>query len=324
MLEQKLAAVHHATEEVSKTTKDLLLAAKKLLQSSETGDLTQLHRGVASLGTLIDRLKGMNADIASFLDFGAEAYLSSPAFLQELSDAAKTAGVATSLGENVLYSYPLAVTVQPQKASLLIGKRRVTRLRPTFVAQQLKQLQSETGRLSTTSFIETLYKGYNLLLQNNRLVAGAVIPLTSVYDVLTLLPQASRDYTKHDFSVDIYRLDKSNNHITKDGHRVSLPASTGTRATSGVLSIVSNTGASSRSKEKPDHFVEGLHRRSHECAGGRRFLHGGSAHVAWVGDPLRAVLPSSGKPLGLGGRDHQTSGSRVDGADRPQHHLAGR
>lgn len=246
MLEQKLVAVQKATEEVSKATKDLLLVAKQLLQSSETGDLTQLHRGVASLGTLIDRLKGMNADITSFLDFDAEAYLSSPAFLQELSDAATRAGVTTALGESALYSYPLAVTVQPQKASLLFGKRRVTRLRPTFVAQQLKQLQSETGRISTTSFIETLYKGYNLLLQNNRLVAGAVIPLTSVYDVLTLLPQSSRDYTKHDFSVDIYRLDKSNNHITKDGHRVSLPASTGTRATSGVLSIVSNTGAELR------------------------------------------------------------------------------
>jgi hypothetical protein len=246
MLEQKLTAVERATNELFKTTKDLLLVVKKLLQSSETGDLTQLHRGVASISAFVDLLRGINADITELLHFNAESYLSSEAFLRELSDAAKTMGVTTSLGEHGLYAYPLAITVQPQKASLLIGKRRVTRLRPTFVAQQLKRLQSESGRISVTSFIETLYKAYNLLLQNNRLSTGAVIPLASVYDVLTLLPQTSRDYTKHDFSVDIYRLDKSNNHITKDGHRMSLPASTGTRATSGVLSIVSNTGAELR------------------------------------------------------------------------------
>ena len=45
---------------------------------------------------------------------------------------------------------------------------------------------------------------------------------------------------------------------------------------------------------KPDHVVEGLYRRTHECAGWRRFLHGGGAHLAGVGDLLCVVFPSPG------------------------------
>ena len=70
--------------------------------------------------------------------------------------------------------------------------------------------------------------------------------MSEVYDILTLLPQVSRDYSRHDFSVDVYRLDKSGIHTTKDGSSMTLPASTGTRATSGVLSVIGDTGAEIR------------------------------------------------------------------------------
>src|SRR6202521_2200177 len=69
---------------------------------------------------------------------------------------------------------------------------------------------------------------------------------------------------------------------------------------------------------KPDHLVEGFYRRTHECAGWGRLLHGGSAHLARAGDLLCVVLPSSGKPPGQRGGYHETSGSGVDGTNRPQ------
>ncbi|HXA64158.1 MAG TPA: helix-turn-helix domain-containing protein, partial [Bryobacteraceae bacterium] len=51
---------------------------------------------------------------------------------------------------------------------------------------------------------------------------------------------------------------------------------------------------------------------------GADFLHRGSTELAGFGDLLRVVLPSFGKPPGQRGGDHQTSGSRVDGTNRPQ------
>jgi putative transposase len=45
--------------------------------------------------------------------------------------------------------------------------------------------------------------------------------------------------------------------------------------------------------------------------------------LAGAGDLLRAVLPSSGKPPGVCGRDHEASRSGVDGADWPQRDAGG-
>jgi hypothetical protein len=45
-----------------------------------------------------------------------------------------------------------------------------------------------------------------------------------------------------DFSRDVYLLDKSGVPMTKDGARVSFPASTGTRTPHASLSVVTETG----------------------------------------------------------------------------------
>jgi hypothetical protein len=245
MLEQKLVAVDAATAEAVRVNRELASVIKKLRKSSETGDLQQLRRCLTDFNRLIGRLQLMSTEITSILDFEEEAYLGSESFLNELIEAAHTAGVRAFLGENTLYSYPLAVRVHPQKRAILVGKHRDPRLRPSFVGQQLKKYQVEAGRIAELSFLEVLYTAYNLLVTDRvlgRSQLGKVIPLADVYNVLTLLPQVSREYTRHDFSVDIYRLDKSRIQKTKDGTCMTLPASTGTRATSGTLSVVSETG----------------------------------------------------------------------------------
>jgi hypothetical protein len=246
MLEQKLCEVDTVADEVVKATKDLSLVTKKLRQASETGDLQQLHRCLTLFSQITERLGAMGANISSILEFEEEAYLGSDTFLNELAEAASTVGVRAVLGDKVLYSYPLAVKVQPQKRLLLVGKHRDSRLRPKFVAQQLKRLQADTGRLAESAFIEVLYSAYKFLLRANHAELGRVVPLSEVYDILTFLPQVSRDYTRHDFSVDVYRLDKSGVQVTKDGSSMTLPASTGTRGTSGVLSIIGDAGGEIR------------------------------------------------------------------------------
>ena len=246
MLEQKLCEVDIVADEVVRATKELSQVTKKIRKASETGDLQQLHRCLGLFSQLNERLGTMGANLASMLEFGEEAYLGSDAFLNELAEAASAAGVRAVLGDKVLYSYPLAVKVQPQNRLLLVGKHRDTRLRPKFVAQQLKRLQSDTKRISESAFIEVLYSAYKLPLRAKHSALGRVVPLSEVYDILTLLPQVSRDYSRHDFSVDVYRLDKSGIHTTKDGSSMTLPASTGTRATSGVLSVIGDTGAEIR------------------------------------------------------------------------------
>lgn len=245
MLEQKLVAVDTAADDAAKVNKELVAVVKKLRKSSGTGDLPQLRRCLADFNHHIERLQLLHSDISSILDFEEEAYLASEAFLNELAEAARAAGVRAFLGENTLYSYPLVVKVQPQKRSLLLGKHRESCLRPTFVAQRLRKHQIETGRIAEATFLEVLYTAYALLVkdrESGNTLLGKVVPLTDVYGVLTMLPQVSRDYSRHDFSVDIYRLDRSRIQRTKTGACITFPASTGTRATSGTFCITGETG----------------------------------------------------------------------------------
>jgi hypothetical protein len=69
-----------------------------------------------------------------------------------------------------------------------------------------------------------------------------VIPLSRLYALLTPLPGQSKEYTRHEFARDIYSLDQSGVTTTKEGNRVSLPASTGTKSAEDTIAVITRTG----------------------------------------------------------------------------------
>ena len=69
-----------------------------------------------------------------------------------------------------------------------------------------------------------------------------VVRLLDMYNLLTLLPGQSRDYSRQEFARDIYLLDQSGVTTTRDGATVSFPASTGTRVPAATLRIVTQGG----------------------------------------------------------------------------------
>ncbi len=121
---------------------------------------------------------------------------------------------------------------------------------------------------------------------------GATVKLASVYSVLTLLPGASRDYTRPEFARDLYLLDQSGVTVTKNGRVLSLPASALTRG-SGVLTTVTRgrTGEGLRRHRLQrrrlgmiavDDYVEFLD---------AEYLHG---YVDQGGAAVKFVLPADG------------------------------
>ena len=62
-----------------------------------------------------------------------------------------------------------------------------------------------------------------------------------MHRVLTLLPGAAREYTRQEFARDLYLLDQSGVVDTKNGRRMTLPASAMTRG-GGVLTTVTRGG----------------------------------------------------------------------------------
>lgn len=245
MIEKKLAAIDASNIRAAQLSRELAGVNKKLRGCAQTGNVQELRRVVADFTRVTEGLHALASEMAALLDFDERDYFGSERFLDEVEEAARAAGVRTSRGEGVLYSYPVAVKVSQQHNSLLLGKRREFRIRPVFVAQQLKKLQDETGRIPEATFLEVLYAGYKLLVtdQESGLARlGKVVPLIEIYEALTLLPQVARGYTRHDFGVDIYRLDRSRLQKTKDGAMFTLPASTGTRTGNRTLSVITEAG----------------------------------------------------------------------------------
>ena len=70
---------------------------------------------------------------------------------------------------------------------------------------------------------------YELVVAAKDLRPGVPAKLVDVHRVLTLLPGAARDYTRQEFARDLYLLDQSGIVNTKDGRRMTLPASAMTR-----------------------------------------------------------------------------------------------
>jgi hypothetical protein len=244
MLEQRFTTIDAAADEAAKYTRDLGTIVKGLRKASRTGDLNQVHRHLAELNDRLEDLGNISKKVKTE-EFDEEGYLASEAYLDEISEAAGVAGVRVIKGADCLFSYPTTVRVNAQKKCLIIGKRRDARLRPQVVVQELKRLQNEAGRITEAAFLEVLFSAYRVLTNSiNSSIdrIGAVVPLSQVYSLLTLLPQASKDYSLSDFGMDVYRLDRSRLQRTRDGAVLSLPASTGTRGSSGIFSVISESG----------------------------------------------------------------------------------
>ena len=61
------------------------------------------------------------------------------------------------------------------------------------------------------------------------------MPLKRIYDILTLRPGSSKEYSLLDFTREIYFLDRSGITDTKKGFRMTLTASTASRERQGEL-----------------------------------------------------------------------------------------
>src|SRR5207249_1911003 len=109
---------------------------------------------------------------------------------------------------------------EPNSSAIRIDKKLVATIRPETVAAMLKQAQSKEPKARPERFIETLFDAYEYVRAMRKLDAYIDLPLTRIYDVLTLLP--GNDYTLLDFTRDIYFLDTSGVTETKKGFRLSL------------------------------------------------------------------------------------------------------
>jgi hypothetical protein len=224
-LEDLDSKLHRLTADVARLAKGMRRAqeAARLGQVKDMPKLLAEVQSSAAAAAESARQLGWHFDVRRWL--GSGAYASE---VIALAKAKGLGGVREVNGE--LLSFPLIVRIDAPDNSVVMGKRRERGIRPSHVVGLLTQARQKQTAASAVQLLPALEHAYLLQTKGQ---AGVAVPLREVYDVLTLRPGQSKEYTELDFLVAIYILDKGGPHTTKSGYRLSFPASTTTRSGKG-------------------------------------------------------------------------------------------
>jgi hypothetical protein len=250
---QRLEAALRQTEIDADASLKAAAAATKALKrfrlAIHDGNLREVEAALGAMQQAVDALVQQVAATRARWDFDETSYFGSGTYTRELLETAERMQLAIFEEDDRLYCYPSLVRVLPMERTILIDRTRERRLRPSLVLDHLRMLQERPPRFRPDAFLEALFGAYRVLARRHgsgALGRGPVERLLDVYELLTLLPGQSREYSRQEFARDIYLLDRSGVVVNRNGFIVSFPASTGTKSSSGVITAITETGQERR------------------------------------------------------------------------------
>ncbi|HEY2593553.1 MAG TPA: hypothetical protein VGK33_06610 [Chloroflexota bacterium] len=243
--ESALSLAQGSAEAALKSAGTLTKELRKAKAAAATGQVRELRRALdAAAGQAGELLDSVQQTRAGF-DIDETEYLASGQYAKELLAMAAERGVGMFEEDERLLCYPSIVRVIAGDSVVEVDKRRERRLRPSFLLGLLAAIQQRPGKFRAEQLLESLATGYGLVVAQGGKKPDAVVKLTEIWSVLTLLPGQAKEYTRQEFARDLYLLDQSGIKQAKDGRTIRWHASSGTR-NAGVLTTVARTGQQQR------------------------------------------------------------------------------
>ena len=223
----------------------MLQAARKVQKAARDGNLRDLGTAFELMQKTQDVLRQQSSASRGAWVFDEESYLGSRAYIEELIESARASGLDIYERDDRLYSYPVLIRVLAKERAVRIDKQVERRVRPSILISHLKDIQKRPLRFAPEAFLKALFAAWEWLVKEKpREGHFATVSLHDVYEMLTLLPGKSKEYSRQEFARDIYLLDRSGHLQLSGGWRASFPASTGTKfGKTKVLSVVKEDGS---------------------------------------------------------------------------------
>lgn len=248
-LEKALAKTESDADAAFKTATATVSSLKKFRAAAHSGDLRELRKTIEAADQAMTALRQQFANAKEGWDFDEEAYLSGRNFLSEILETAEQMGVKIFEQDDRLYCYPALIRVSPNEKTVFIDRKRENRIRPSVLVARLKELQRKPPRFKPESFLAALFEAYSkAVAMRGKVQMAPVVPLLDIYELFTLLPGQTREYSRQEFARDIYLLHRSGVDATKTGAKVSFPAATGTKTLTRTISVITESG------EKPRYY----------------------------------------------------------------------
>jgi hypothetical protein len=233
--EARLATVEERLGAAEKQAAAVLKAIRRLRRAATEGAVSSLAAGVDAVRSELARIGAPLAEAAELAGgYDTAAAFADGQWLAELAEAAKAAGVVLVQRDGRVTAYPVALRLDARAQGIRIGRRLEKRIRPSFVAAQLKLLQQRPDRFNARQFLDRLFALYESKARAEDPAwrpttsgPGPLVPLAELYDQLTLLPVAASDYPQEEFVADVLRLDRQPDATTSAGHGFELGGSTG-------------------------------------------------------------------------------------------------
>lgn len=248
--EQAFSDMERAAALTAKSAADLAKQARALEKAAKDGNIAAAKRAQSNIDGALDALRQEVANSIEswpFEDEEEQQYLNE-GYAQELRAVAAEKGLEIYERDGRMIAHPSVVRVLPGSRAVRIDRKQVSAIRPSRLANILMENQKKPPRFPAARFLESLYQVYAEVTRedgSSRMPAGRqgrVMELERIYRLFTSLPGSAREYDRTDFTRDLYLLDRDGPRTTRNGMRVSFPASTGTRAGRGVFSFVGPDG----------------------------------------------------------------------------------
>ena len=244
-LEKALAKTEADVDATLKAANSVVSSLKRFRGVIKTGSLRELRKTIESAEQAVAALKQQFSNTKNGWNFDTEDYIASKAFPDEILEMSKSLGLKIFEQDERLYCYPFLIRIIPNELAIQIDKTKDKRLRPSTLVSHLKALQNKPVRFRPEMFLESLFSAYETLIRSrgkDQVGKGIVIPLLDIYRLLTLLPGQAEEYSRQEFARDVYLLDQSGVTKTKKDFVIRLPASTGTRSTTGTIRVITREG----------------------------------------------------------------------------------
>jgi hypothetical protein len=233
-LEDTLEQLDASLAEADRQAQALLKAVRRLRRAAREGAVANLPAAIAAAKADAERSGEPLAKAAAVLDYDVADAFASGAWLDELAAAASDAGVILVRRDGRVTAYPVALRLDARAQGVRIGRKLERRIRPSFVAAQLKALQQRPERFNARQFLDRLFALYESKARAEdptwrpgRPGLGPLVSLADLHDMLTLLPAAGADYPQEEFVADLLRLDRQPDATDRSGRRFELGGSTG-------------------------------------------------------------------------------------------------
>jgi hypothetical protein len=184
------------------------------------------------------------AQIGADLNAPLAQYLQSSEYFADVSVKCKELGLELRDDEDTWYCFPSTIKVLAKEEVVVINTIRTSEILPASIADKLRKAYDTAIANPPKQFLDVLFKAYLAIGSKSRPhteMAGAVVPVVDLYNVLTLWPERKRQYSKSQFALDLYLLDRSG--VTSvSGNRLTFSASTGARDRSKIVAVQDEHG----------------------------------------------------------------------------------